>query len=219
MKIYRGVGIWMALAILPAAADSRDLVLDRLSRCYTLADTRQYLECLYGAAQPLRSELGLPPAPQAAQFSSLFARPAQQPPYATAAPASASTPVLLATRQPERQPGIASSVLSTVMGIETKRVAPEQFGLSNARPGPGVNVNQIRARMAEYAFDRTTGLFTVKLENGQVWRQQRGDEYTPNWSKAASSYSVTIRYGAMGSYNLSVAGERQHYKVERIEQK
>jgi hypothetical protein len=204
----------MAAGILPAAADSRDLALDRMSRCYTLTDTRQYLECIYGAVQPLRNELGLATAPQAATFSALFARPAAPAPYVAAAPVAA--PPLASAIRPEPNRGAVSSVFSTVMGIETRRVAPEQFGLRNARPGSGVNVDRITARLAEYSFDRGTNRFTVTLANGQVWRQRAGDEHSPNWKKAASSYSVTIGYGANSSFNLTVSGERQPYKVERV---
>ena len=65
MKLHTAVALCLGASVAPALADSRDLVLDRMARCYTLTDTRQYLECLYGAVQPLRNELGLPQAPQA----------------------------------------------------------------------------------------------------------------------------------------------------------
>jgi hypothetical protein len=208
----------MISSIVPAAADTRDLVLDRISRCYALADTRQYLECVYGAVQPLRNELGLQQAPQAAAFASIFSRPAPQAAYPSSAPvaSAAPAPALAARPQPQSDPGIVSGVFSSVLGMETKRVAPEQFGLRNARPGPGVNVDRITARMAEYGFDRNSGLFTVTLDNGQVWRQQIGDEHKPTWRKPASTYVATISYGANGTFNLSVTGERERYKVQRV---
>lgn len=215
MRLFVVAAIGLASGILPAAADSRDLVLERISRCYALSDTRQYLECLYGAAQPLRNELGLPPAPQATSFAALFARPASRPVYAPAVAAPPAQPTSL-PRQPQRSPGIVSGLVSSVMGIETTRVPPQQFGLRNARPGAGTNVDHIVARMSEYSFDRTTGQFTVTLDNGQVWKQQKGDEHNPIWNKPASSYVATVSYGAGGSFNLTVAGEREPYKVTRI---
>jgi hypothetical protein len=217
MKVHVALALWLASGILPAAADSRDLVLERISRCYALTDTRQYLECLYGAAQPLRGELGLQPAPQATSYAALFARPAGQPAYAppaAAAPAAPAPTQPSASRQPQN--GIASDMLSTVMGIKTMRVPPEQFGLPRARPGRGVNVDHITARMAQYSLGRPGGYFTVTLDNGQVWRQREGDEHNPIWNKPASSYVVTVSYGAGGTYNLVVAGEREPYKVTRI---
>ena len=44
----------------------RDEALARASRCYVIADDRNWLDCFYGAAQPVRAQLGLAPAPQAA---------------------------------------------------------------------------------------------------------------------------------------------------------
>jgi hypothetical protein len=38
-------------------------MLSGLSRCSGIADERMFLDCVYGAAQPVRAELGLPPAP------------------------------------------------------------------------------------------------------------------------------------------------------------
>jgi hypothetical protein len=46
----------------PALAAPRDDALAGISRCAGLTDDRVFLDCLYGAAQPLRAELGLPPA-------------------------------------------------------------------------------------------------------------------------------------------------------------
>jgi hypothetical protein len=47
----------------PALAVARQDVQAGMARCAVIADDRQYLDCLYGAAQPLRAQLGLPPAP------------------------------------------------------------------------------------------------------------------------------------------------------------
>jgi len=53
-----------AIAIVgPARAGTRDDVLAGIDRCASLADDRAWLNCLYGAAQPMRRQLGLPPAP------------------------------------------------------------------------------------------------------------------------------------------------------------
>lgn len=56
-----------AVATMPArAADNptRDNVLANVQRCAGIADNRTWLNCFYGAAQPMRAQLGLPPAPQ-----------------------------------------------------------------------------------------------------------------------------------------------------------
>ena len=46
-------------------ADAREDVVTSLTRCAQLTDDRQWLDCYYGSAQPMRAWLGLSPAPQA----------------------------------------------------------------------------------------------------------------------------------------------------------
>ena len=57
------VSALLCLVSVSAAADPRSDALAGISRCGGIADDRAFLDCLYGAAQPLRAELGLPPAP------------------------------------------------------------------------------------------------------------------------------------------------------------
>jgi len=54
-------------ALAPGAvlADAREEVVSGLTRCANLTDDRQWLDCYYGAAQPMRAWLGLSPVPQA----------------------------------------------------------------------------------------------------------------------------------------------------------
>ena len=54
----------LALAA-PAEARPRDDALTSAFRCVVIADSHQWLDCYYGAAQPVRAALGLPPAPAA----------------------------------------------------------------------------------------------------------------------------------------------------------
>jgi hypothetical protein len=59
------VGLFCLLAG-PALADPvRDEVLSGAARCDNIPDNRAWLDCFYGSAQPMRSLLGLQPAPQA----------------------------------------------------------------------------------------------------------------------------------------------------------
>jgi hypothetical protein len=89
--------------------------------------------------------------------------------------------------------------------------SPPEFGL----PVPSPAVAGIRERMVSYQFN-TQHRFTVVLANGQVWQQLSGDTTDADWSKAASSYTVSISRGALSSYNLRVNGEGGSYKVVRI---
>ncbi|HET7086062.1 MAG TPA: hypothetical protein VFI23_14900 [Rhizomicrobium sp.] len=53
-----------ALAPGLALADAREDVIAGLTRCANITEDRQWLDCYYGAAQPMRAWLGLSPAPQ-----------------------------------------------------------------------------------------------------------------------------------------------------------
>ncbi|HWY60793.1 MAG TPA: hypothetical protein VNW15_02720 [Rhizomicrobium sp.] len=183
-----------------AIADTRNDVLERLTYCNTYSDGRTWLDCYYAAAQPERAELGLPAAPQAQTFEPLFHRPAPSGATSLARPAEAG----------------ADGGGGFLGLLSADRVPPEQFGLINARPGPGPNVDRIVDRLASYSF--TNGKFTVTLANGQIWRQTNGP--AANWRSTPASYTATITHGALRTFNLRVQdGARADdtiYKVERI---
>jgi hypothetical protein len=71
----RLIGLWAILPALLAALltgpaqaagdPTRDDVLANVQRCAGFTDNRTWLNCFYGAAQPMRAQLGLPPAPEA----------------------------------------------------------------------------------------------------------------------------------------------------------
>ena len=69
-----------------AQADTRSDVMAAFSRCGVFADDRTWLNCVYGAAQPMRSKLGLPPAPpsQTNLVPGLAQAPSPAPPPAAA---------------------------------------------------------------------------------------------------------------------------------------
>jgi hypothetical protein len=62
-RVFLGAAILTAIAG-TAEAGPRDDMLAGISRCTSFSDERTFLDCVYGAAQPVRAELGLPPAPQ-----------------------------------------------------------------------------------------------------------------------------------------------------------
>jgi hypothetical protein len=97
-----------------AAADPRGEALSGAARCRSIADDRTFLDCVYGAMQPLRAELGLAPAPPA---QTRLVPPAAA---ARAAPASASSASRAA---PPRGEGL----LGGVFGSGTVEVAPQRM--------------------------------------------------------------------------------------------
>lgn len=62
----RVILIGLLLGVPPAFAQEsvRDAVMDGAERCAGIADDRNWLDCFYGSAQPMRARLGLAPAPQ-----------------------------------------------------------------------------------------------------------------------------------------------------------
>jgi hypothetical protein len=65
MGIFRTALAGLLLAATAAMAGPREDTLAGISRCAGLPDDRVFLDCIYGAAQPMRARLGLPPAPVA----------------------------------------------------------------------------------------------------------------------------------------------------------
>lgn len=182
----------IALGTASASADTRDDVLSGIQRCGEIHDDRTWLDCLYGAEQPMRAHLGLQPAPEFQQrlvptgpVVPLFAMPA--------APAAAtSPPAAVATRPPPRKkPGFWSTLLGE---------APP-YAVS---------------RMASYRYEKN-GAFVVTLQNGQQWRQVDVDSgVQASWLRPPSTYTVTVSSGAFGSYTLHTDDNPRIYKVEMV---
>ena len=80
----------MALT-LPAGADTRDDVLAGVARCGVIHDDRVWLDCVYGAQQPMRARLGLTPAPELQQRLVPGANVAPPPRIATPTTAAATS--------------------------------------------------------------------------------------------------------------------------------
>ena len=166
MKRYFVLGLGLAAALCalaaPALAAARDDVLYGISRCGGIADDRTWLDCVYGAAQPMRAQLGLQPAPLSQQKLVPPAIVGAPPPPAQAfgAPQAAAPPA--------PRPGFFMRMLTP------KHEAPEP-----------------PTKLASYKFD-ASGHFTVTLANGETWSQENGDAAMARWNKPAATYTVQI---------------------------
>ncbi len=209
-----------------AVARARDDVLAGAFRCGVIADSRTWLNCYYGAAQPVRAALGLASVlPAQAQLAS--------------APPAGGTPHDLGIR--DAVMGEASHCytrgddhawlncyyaavqpLRAVLGLPP---APQAAGACRivtdaalAQPPGDWLLGSHRGRkmqMAAYSFD-SQGHFTVMLDNGQRWRQMPGDVRKAHWTRPAGDYVVSINRGALGSTNLAVNGQPVLFKVEQV---
>jgi len=211
---------------LPAMARPRDEVMAGAFRCAAVGDQRTWLDCFYGAAQPARAALGLPPAP-AAQT-----RLAAAPPAGNAAPADLQLrdQVMAGAFRCaglDERPWLncyyaAAAPVRAQLGLSPASQAvppipapPPSFGLPRKPPPviPG-DADHIVAGMAAYSFDKL-GWFTVNLDNGQVWAQVHGDTDYAHWKKPPASYQVRVSKGFLNSFNLQVKGEPGKFKVLR----
>ena len=61
--LRRASPLLVLLMAIPAMAGTRDDVYAASQRCAAVTDDRSWLECYYGAAQPMRGQLQLPAAP------------------------------------------------------------------------------------------------------------------------------------------------------------
>jgi hypothetical protein len=86
--------------------------------------------------------------------------------------------------------------------------APENFGLKEKRAdGPkqalSARIDKVqKVGNADYLY----------LDNGQVWRELGGDSGV----RFRAGREVTITEGALGSYNLSIEGQKRLTKVKRV---
>jgi len=176
------------LALAPGAqADTRDDVVGGIERCAVIHDNRVWLDCVYGAVQPMRAQLGLQPVPE---FQQRLVPPPQ---FGVAAPppvAAAAAPKRIASQPaPRRKVGFWGNLLGD-----------NPYATS---------------RMASYSFEKGGG-FLVTLENGQKWRQTEVEGGTASWTKEPSSYEVIISQGTFGSYGLRTSDNMRVYKVQPV---
>ena len=241
LKLWLLATALLLLSAHPLQARSRDDVLTGMFHCAAIGDTRMWLDCFYGSAQPLRAELGLPPAPPGQ------VRLSQVPPVGAPPAGDLSSRYQVTTsalrcnsltddRQwlncyyGAAQPVRAELGLSPAPQAHVALSAPAGGPLNSAGASQPVNQtpnplsrpvsaaagqNAGWLSMASYSFDRY-GIFTVALANGQQWRQLSGDTSFAHWKKPATYYWVRITRGALRSLNLKVKGESASYKVEQF---
>jgi len=209
-----------------AEARARDDVLAGAFRCGAIADSRTWLNCYYGAAQPVRAALGLPPAlPAQAQLAS-------NPPAGGASRDVGVRDAVMGEASHCYTHGDDRTWLACYYAaVEPLRAVLGLPASPQAAGGPGKVMTHAaleppgdwllgsrrgqKTQMAAYKFD-SQGHFTVTLDNGQIWRQMPGDVTKAHWTRPAGDYAVTISRGALGSTNLAVNGQPVLFKVEQV---
>ena len=131
------------LALSPglALADTRDDVMAGMQRCRSIPDDRIWLECAYGAQQPMRAKLGLQPAPDYQQRL--------VPPVTSAAPAA--------------PPGVSAAPAPTAAPVPGRKASFMQVLTGSATPVAASAITSV-------VYDANDA-FLVTLQNGQTWHQ------------------------------------------------
>jgi hypothetical protein len=106
----------------PVRADTREDVLSGIQRCGAIRDDRTWLECLYGAHQPMRAQLRLPPAPESQQRLVPLSQPG------IAAPKLRSS----AQQVPRKKAGFFQTLIGNVPPVATSRMASYHYETSGA---------------------------------------------------------------------------------------
>jgi hypothetical protein len=166
----------------------RNQVVTGATGCMREPADRQWLDCYYAAAMPMRVQLGLS-APQGATRPV----PVPAPQFASLPP---PPPALIKPAGPPPMPrpvGILGGLFSD--------------------PKPVVR----NVPMESYVFDKN-GAFTITLPDGQVWEQIAEDQiyHRAHWHRPASQMLVTIKPDAMHTFVLTLHDENYMYKVHRI---
>jgi hypothetical protein len=238
------VAIKYALSVIPllilpsvsASARPRDEVMSRAFRCASIDDARTWLDCYYGAAQPARSALSLPPGPAAQSQLSLTQTTVTGPPQDVATRNRVLSDAFSCNGLDDDRRWLncyyaAAEYMRSDLGlrpllqggdlengaghppISDVPKAPEQdFGLID----DSKHINSIFSRIASYSFDKER-FFTVGLSNGQVWRQVSGDTTYAHWKGAPESHAVRVSRGFLGSFNLQVRNSPGLFKVHRLQ--
>jgi hypothetical protein len=242
--IFCSLTMLAALSVLPAQARPRDDAMGAAFRCATIGDSRQWLDCYYGAAQPVRAQLGMAPAP-VGQVKLALSPPgggaAQDVALRDDVMAEAARCIRLSgdrqwlacyygASQPLRG-RLGLSVLphgagqpATAAPMMAARAAPPS-GPPPMPHNPGLFSGMFRdpapivrkIPVKSVSFDRK-GAFTVVLADNQVWKQSEEDAiYHPaKWRGAGTDMLVSIAPSNMNTFNLSVEGSERYYKVHRI---
>jgi hypothetical protein len=208
-------------------------------RCAVVADARQWLDCYYGAAQPVRALLGLPPAMTGQT------RLAMSPPSGGAIGDEAIRDQVMTeaarciSANGDRQwldcyYGAARPMrVQLGLSVPTQAAPPPVPVVAARQPagpppmprGRGIFagfftdtapvVKNMTVKSYEFGGD---GGFIITLSDGQVWKQADEDPiyHRARWREPAATLHVSIAPGAMNSFNMRVAGEEQLYKVHRI---
>jgi len=153
----------------PAQARARDDALSGAFRCAVIADSRAWLDCYYGAAQPLRAALGLPPA-LGPQLKLAAAPPAGGPSHDQPARDEVMSAAAGCIRVAEDRPWLdcyyaAAVPMRLQLGLSAPKTAPRPQAAPAPQPLLASSAAPPAAPSGPPPMPRSTGLFSGLFTN------------------------------------------------------
>lgn len=164
--------------VAPAQARPRDDALSGAIRCGAIAESRQWLDCYYGAAQPMRAALGLAPA-LAAQVQLAASPPAGGQPRDEAVRAEVISLAAGCMREAGERPWLdcyyaAATPMRVQLGLSAPQAAARPAPVQQFAPAPPAPAPQFASAAPAPAKPagpppkpRTGGLFTGMFSNAK----------------------------------------------------
>jgi hypothetical protein len=162
-----GAGV---LAALPVQARPRDEALSGAFRCAVIADSRAWLDCYYGAVQPVRAALKLPPA-LAGQIKLAMAPPGGGAPRDEAVRDDVMAGAATCNRVAGDRPWLdcyyaAAMPMRSTLGLSTPAQGPAKFAPQPPAPPVMAYAPPPPAKPAgPPPMPRSTGLFNGMFNN------------------------------------------------------
>jgi hypothetical protein len=170
----------------PQDAALRDDVMAEAARCIRAGGDRAWLDCYYGASQPVRARLGLSALPHAA------GTPAQPVIVASAAPVARAMAPSGPPPMP-RNPGLFSGMFRDPAPI-VRKVPVKSFSFD----GKGA-----------FTVVLADSQVWKQSEEDAVYHPAK-------WRGAGTDMLVSIAPSNMNTFNLTVDGSDRYYKVHRV---
>ena len=162
MTLRKIVPVVIAVAAAtPAHADTREDIIAGIERCGVIHDNKVWLDCVYGAIQPMRAQLGLQPAPE---FQQRLVPPPQTA-YVAPPPARATTTRPAA---PRKKAGFFDNLLNAPP-VAVSRMASYRYEKNGAFVVALENGQQWRQTDVEGGtpnWNKAPGTYTVTVSQG-----------------------------------------------------
>jgi hypothetical protein len=232
--------------VAPAQARPRDDALSSAIRCGAIADSRQWLDCYYGAAQPMRAALGLAPALQA-QVQLAASPPAGGQPRDEAVRAEVVSAAAGCMREAGDRPWLdcyysAATPMRVQLGLSAPQAAPRpapapapQLALVAPAPPPkpaGPPPMPRKTSLLSGLFNSPKpivrdmpmasysldkkGAFTVTLQDGQVWEQSPEDEVYHPARWRGEASQILVTISPATMRTFLMTVDGYLYKVRRV---